>query len=328
MMDSSNVIFGLSMVDLLSILTGIVAFMVLLAVYQTALVRDPMRGRVKSLQDRRDALKAGLVRTSKRRSQIKKMDGVSYLRTLAEKLKLLQSEQTNKINLSLQQAGMRSKDALVIYQVARLALPLVMGLVGIILFYGMGVAASYEKLHPIFAAGLVFLGLKMPDIYVNNAKSKRTEAIRKSLPDALDLLVVCAEAGLTLDSALNRVAKELGRAAPELSDEFSLASIELGFLPERRQALINLANRVELPALRGVVTTLIQSERYGTPLATSLRVLSAEFRNERLMKAEEKAARLPATLTIPLILFILPTLFVVLLGPATCRVMDDFISKN
>lgn len=321
-------IFGMSTIDLLSIFTGIVAFMVLLAVYQAALVKKPMAGRVKVLQDRRDALKAGLVRTSKRKSQIKKADGVSQLRAIAEKFKLLQTEQTKKLTLQLQQAGFRSKDALVIYQVARLAMPLVMGLVGIILFYGMGVMAQYENFHPVMAAGLVFFGLKMPDLYITNAKQKRTTAIRKGLPDALDLLVVCAEAGLTLDSALNRVAKELGRATPELADEFSLASIELGFLPERRQALINLSDRVDLPALRGVVTTLIQSERYGTPLATSLRVLSAEFRNERLMQAEEKAARLPATLTVPLILFILPTLFVVLLGPAACKVVDDFVLKN
>lgn len=321
-------IFGMSTIDLLSMFTGIVAFMVLLAVYQAALVKKPMAGRVKTLQERRDALKAGLVRTSKRTSHIKKVDGVGSLRTIAEKLKLLQNEQTKKLTLQLQQAGFRSKDALVIYQVARLALPLVMGLVGIILFYGMGVMMKYATFHPMMAIGLVFFGLKLPDLYVTNTKQKRTEAIRKGLPDALDLMVVCAEAGLTLDSALNRVAKELERAAPELSDEFSLTAIELGFLPERRQALVNLSERVDLPALRGVVTTLIQSERYGTPLATSLRVLSAEFRNERLMKAEEKAARLPATLTVPLILFILPTLFVVLLGPAACKVVDDFIVKN
>ena len=327
-MGSESEIFGIQMVDLLSVFAGVVAFMVLLAVYQAALVKNPMTGRVKTLQDRRDALKAGLVRSTKRKSQIKKVDGVGHLRALAEKLKLLQTEQTKKLTLGLQQAGFRSKDALVIYQVARLAMPLVMGLIGILLFYGMGVMAEYQTFHPVMAAGMVFLGLKLPDIYLSNAKQKRTAAIRKGLPDALDLLVVCAEAGLTLDSALNRVAKELGRATPELADEFSLASIELGFLPERRQALLNLSDRVDLPALRGVVTTLVQSERYGTPLATSLRVLSAEFRNERLMQAEEKAARLPATLTIPLILFILPTLFVVLLGPAACKVVDDFIIKN
>lgn len=320
--------FGISTIDLLSMMTGAVTFLVLFAVYQTALAPRPMRARIKSLYDRRAALKAGLVRVSRRESPIKKVDSVGQLRALANKLKLLQTEQTSKITQTLAQAGFRSKDALVIYQVARLAMPLLMGLFGIIFFYGMGAMPGYKNMYPLFASGLVILGLKLPDIYVSNAKQKRTDALRKSLPDALDLMVVCAEAGLTLDSALNRVARELSRAAPELSDEFSLTAIELGFLPERRQALLNLSERVDLPALRGVVTTLVQSERYGTPLATSLRVLSAEFRNERLMKAEEKAARLPAILTVPLILFILPTLFVVLLGPATCRVVDDFVTKN
>ena len=115
---------------------------------------------------------------------------------------------------------------------------------------------------------------------------------------------------------------ENDRLCAELADEFSLTANELGFLPDRRHALQNLTDRVQLDAMRGVVTTLIQTEKYGTPLAMSLRVLSAEFRNERMMKAEEKAARLPATMTVPLILFILPTLFIVLLGPAACKVAD------
>ncbi len=321
-------ILGIQIIDILSIVAGLVAFLVMYTIYQTALVRDPMKGRVKSLQDRRDSLKAGLMTTSKRRSPVKKVDGVGAMRKLADKLQLLQKEQTEKVSAQLTQAGFRSKDALVIFQVARLTMPLIMGLVAVTMFYGMGVWASKANMYPIFSVAAVFLGFKLPDMYVSNVKAKRTEALRKSLPDALDLLVVCAEAGLTLDSALNRVAKELGRAAPELSDEFSLTAIELGFLPERRQALLNLSERVDLPALRGVVTTLVQSERYGTPLATSLRVLSAEFRNERLMLAEEKAARLPATLTVPLILFILPTLFVVLLGPAACKVTDGFINRG
>jgi hypothetical protein len=153
-----------------------------------------------------------------------------------------------------------------------------------------------------------------------NLITKRTDAIRKGLPDALDLLVICAEAGLTVDAAFNRVAKELGRAYPELGDEFALTSIELSFLQERRQAFENLAYRVKLDSVKGVVTTMIQTERYGTPLASALRVLSAEFRNERMMRAEEKAARLPAIMTVPLILFILPVLFVVILGPAACSI--------
>jgi tight adherence protein C len=318
-------ILGISTVDLLSAVAGLVAFVVMLAVYQAALAKDPMKNRVKNLQDRREALKAGLVTSNKRRSPVKKMDSVNMLRSIADRFKLLQDEQTKKVSALLMQAGYRSSDAVVVYQVSRLTLPLLMGLIGVILFYGLGALPGHKSMHPIYAIAMVFFGLKLPDIFITNTKQKRTDAIRKGLPDALDLLVVCAEAGLTLDSALNRVAKELGRAYPELSDEFSLTAIELGFLPERRQALLNLSERVDLPALRGVVTTLVQSERYGTPLATSLRVLSAEFRNERLMLAEEKAARLPATLTVPLILFILPTLFVVLLGPAACKVSDDFI---
>ena len=122
---------------------------------------------------------------------------------------------------------------------------------------------------------------------------------------------------------MNRVAEELAISAPELADELALTSVELNFLPERRMALANFARRVDLPAIRGVVNTLIQTEKYGTPLAQSLRVLSAEFREQRMLRAEEKAARLPATLTVPMILFILPTLFIVLVGPAMIDVYDN-----
>jgi tight adherence protein C len=178
-----------------------------------------------------------------------------------------------------------------------------------------------------FAAAVIF-GYKAPELYINNIATKRTDAIRKGLPDALDLMVICAEAGLTVDAAFGRVAKELGRAYPELGDEFTLTAIELSFLTERRMAFENLAYRVNLEAVRGVVTTMIQTERYGTPLASALRVLSAEFRNERMMRAEEKAARLPAIMTVPLILFILPVLFIVILGPAGCSIADAFANQN
>ena len=138
--------------------------------------------------------------------------------------------------------------------------------------------------------------------------------------------MICAEAGLTVDAAFGRVARELGKAYPELGDEFALTSIELGFLTDRRSAFENLAKRIDLEAVRGVVTTMIQTEKYGTPLASALRVLSAEFRNERMMRAEEKAARLPAIMTVPLILFILPVLFIVILGPAACSINDALLS--
>ena len=143
------------------------------------------------------------------------------------------------------------------------------------------------------------------------------------MPDGFDLLVICAEAGLSLDAALERVSRELADASPELADELGLAAVELSFLPDRTKALENLAERVPLPGMRALINTLVQTERYGTPLSQSLRVLSAELRHERMMRAEEKAARLPAILTLPMIVFIMPALFIVLIGPAILQVIDQ-----
>jgi tight adherence protein C len=206
-----------------------------------------------------------------------------------------------------------------------MVLPIVLGGTAAFLIYGINYFPEWGSFKRFmgFAAALG-IGYKGPDLYLSNLINKRTSAIRKGLPDALDLLVICAEAGLTVDSAFNRVARELGRAYPELGDEFALTAIEMSFLTERRQAFENFAYRVNLDSVKGVVTTMIQTERYGTPLASALRVLSAEFRNERMMRAEEKAARLPAIMTVPLILFILPVLFVVILGPAACSISDAF----
>ena len=184
-----------------------------------------------------------------------------------------------------------------------------------------------------FITGMVFLlagawpvfGFFGPELWVSNRTKKRQLALSKSLPDGLDLLVICAESGLSLDASLDRVANEIGGASPALAEELSLTSIELGFLPERRQALLNLNRRTNLPQVRGVVNTLMQTEKYGTPLSQSLRVLANEFRDQRLLKAEEKAARLPATLTVPMIVFILPVLFIVLIGPAVIKVMDNLL---
>jgi tight adherence protein C len=135
-------------------------------------------------------------------------------------------------------------------------------------------------------------------------------------------MVICTEAGLSLDATLTRVSREMMSSSPELADELSLTGLELGFLPERRVALDNLTQRTELQMIRSLVNTLIQAERYGTPLSQSLRVMSSESREERMLNAEAKAARLPAMMTVPMILFILPPLFIVLLGPAIVNTID------
>ncbi|RYY25729.1 MAG: type II secretion system F family protein [Sphingomonadales bacterium] len=326
---SGPTVLGIDVLWVATLLAAVAAGAVFFAIYTATTVRDPMRGRVKALQERREQLKAGITAsTSKRRAKlVQKTEATDRIRALLSNMKVLQESQVKMAQLKLAQAGIRRKEWAVGVIFGRLVLPIVIGGPMLYAVYGTQMVADWS---PIKAYGLVavtfILSYKAPDIYLKNKITKRSHAIRKGLPDALDLLVICAEAGLTVDAAFHRVAKELGKAYPELGEEFSLTAIELGFLTDRRQAFENLANRIDLDAVRGVVTTMIQTEKYGTPLASALRVLSGEFRNERMMRAEEKAARLPAIMTIPLILFILPVLFIVILGPAACSINDALLT--
>jgi len=326
---SGPTILGIDVVMVATLLAATATFAVLVAIYAATTVKDPMAKRVKALNDRREQLKAGIVATSskRRRNISNKHEMGDKVRTLLGSLKMLQAEQVEKAQQKLMQAGIRSKDLAFVVIFARLVLPVVFGtimVVGVYILEWFPEWGDFKRYGSVALTVLLFY--KAPDLWLRNKVTKRTHAVRKGLPDALDLLVICAEAGLTVDAAFNRVARELGKAYPELGDEFALTSIELGFLTDRRMAFENLANRVDLDAMRGVVTTMIQTEKYGTPLASALRVLSAEFRNERMMRAEEKAARLPAIMTVPLILFILPVLFIVILGPAACSISDNFTS--
>ncbi|MEP2737013.1 MAG: type II secretion system F family protein [Erythrobacter sp.] len=320
-------LLGFDVVLVGTMLAGIAAFAMILAVYAAVTVKDPMSKRLKALADRREELKAGIVTASakKRASLVRKTDTTDAMKERLAGMKILQESQIAAIEQKLAFAGYRNKELAVFVLTARMILPIVLGIGAFLLIYVVDYFPEWGGIKRIGAlSAAVFAGYKAPETFLANKASKRTKEIQKGLPDALDLLVICAEAGLTVDAAFNRVAKELGRAYPELGDEFALTAIELSFLNERKQAFDNLAYRVDLDAVRGVVTTMVQTERYGTPLASALRVLSAEFRNERMMRAEEKAARLPAIMTVPLILFILPVLFIVILGPAACSISDAF----
>ena len=322
-------LLGFDVIWVGTVLAGIAAAAVMLAIYAAITVRDPMAKRVKALNDRREQLKAGIVTsaTKKRASLVRQSDATDKMRETLSSLKVLQDSQLKLIQQKLAQGGIRQKELAFVVLFVRMVLPIVLGLIMVFVMFGLDAFPEWSGFKKVLAfAAVIGLGYKGPEIYLSNIIGKRTVAIRKGLPDALDLLVICAEAGLTVDAAFNRVARELGRAYPELGDEFALTSIELSFLNERRHAFENLAYRVNLESVKGVVTTMIQTERYGTPLASALRVLSAEFRNERMMRAEEKAARLPAIMTVPLILFILPVLFVVILGPAACQISDSFVN--
>ncbi len=325
---SGPTLLGFDVIWIATLLSAVATLAVLLAIYAATTVKDPMARRVKALNDRREQLKAGIVAsTNKRKKLTNHNQAADRVRGILTQFKMLQDDQLKKTQQRLMQAGIRTKDLAFFIIFARFVLPLVLGGVSIVMLYVFDTFPDWSWWRRyITVAGTLVSAYKAPDIWLKNKVTKRSNAVRKGLPDALDLLVICAEAGLTVDAAFNRVAKELGKAYPELGDEFGLTAIELGFLNERRQAFENLANRVDLEAVRGVVTTMVQTEKYGTPLASALRVLSAEFRHARMMRAEEKAARLPAIMTVPLILFILPTLFIVILGPAACSISDSFIN--
>ena len=305
--------------EIIIAMAGLSALLMTLAVWSALVVRDPSQRRMKEMSDRRQQLKDGIMVTPRRRQRLQP---TTVMRQVVDRLKLLRSAQGDKLSRRLAQAGWRSKDAVVRFLFAKLALPFVFGSVALFVLYVLDLYNLNNGQKLIAVLGLTVFGAYAPEIYVKNTIQKRWDQIRKSLPDSLDLMVICAEAGLSLDSTLQRVSDEMINAAPELSEELGLTAAELSFLPDRTTALGNLKERVDLPAMRGLVNSLIQSERYGTPLAQSLRVLAAESRNERVMKAEEKAARLPAMLTVPMIVFILPPLFIVLIGPAGLDIAD------
>jgi tight adherence protein C len=316
--------FGLTADDLLLMLLAGVAFITVLAVWYGLLERHPMERRARMLAARRAELRGQMLkdRGHSRRQQ----ESLSVMRRVVVLLKLVQSQQSSKLNDRLAQAGLRSRDATIVFLFFKVATPVLLGAAAFVLVYllEIGDLSPATRLCVVLAGAA--LGFFAPELYVSNLTSKRQLSLSRGLPDALDLLVICAESGLALDVALERVANEVGGANPVLGEELQLTSIELGFLPDRRQALINLTRRTNLAAIRGVVNTLLQTEKYGTPLSQSLRVLANEFRDQRLLRAEEKAARLPATLTVPMIVFILPVLFIVLIGPAIISVMDNLLS--
>lgn len=279
--------------------------------------------RVKALQERRAQLRADLIAPRKRQRRNQAPVGMDLMRTVVNKMNLIQKSQVGKINHMLVNAGYRTKDAIFIFAFFQLVLPIVLLVIALVAVKIDFSEPFAHKWKPLFVLGMAYLGLKLPSILVMNARNKRYYAIQKSLSDTLDLMMICAEAGLSLAAALDRVSRELVLAYPEMAEELMITSIEIGFLPDRKRALQNLVERVDMAEVRGIVGVLIQTEKYGTPIAQALRVLASEFRTQRMLRAEQKAARLPAIMTVPMIIFILPTLFIVVLSPALIRVSSN-----
>jgi tight adherence protein C len=304
---------------IVTVMAGAAALAMAYTVWRGLLYKDPYEGRLKAMADRRATYKAAALGAGGK-AGAQPVKGV--FRNLAKKVgKKSQTKQKDGVSLRtfLARAGIRHKDAPEYFLLAQVAFPFIFG--GLAALYIM--TSSRVNLSPtmslaVCAAAAAF-GYLAPKLWVKNRIAKRKKALRNQLPDALDLLVVCAEAGLALNAALDRVVREMARSQAEIADELGLLLIELSFLDERRKAFGNLCDRTDLDEFRSIANTLQQAEKYGTPLTQALRVLGQDFRQERLTKAEGKAGRLPAILTVPMILFILPTLFIVIIGPAIGR---------
>ena len=299
------------------------AFLTIVAFGMPLLERDALSSRLKAVARRREELQAASrARNAPQKSKLRQQATRNYIRAIVENFKLLNPANSESLRRKLAQAGQRGQGPLYAYAFFRFVAP----------FAFAGLAAMYYFLLTNFdmsvgtrvmiCLGAGFLGFVGPGVILSNMVAKRQQSITKAFPDALDLMVICVEAGLSMEAGFHRVADEIQENSPELSEELGLTTAELAFLPDRRAALENLAKRTGLPGMKALTTSLVQAEKYGTPISVSLRVLANEQRDERMNKAEKKAGALPAQLTVPMIAFFLPVLFIVLIGPAIIKTMQ------
>jgi tight adherence protein C len=318
----------LQLLDSFTHLEGLIALLSALAAFATVITiaapyfdNDKLAGRIKLVASERDRLKAAqkaALDAGPVRLRDKKAGGV-YL-GMVESLSLKKVFEAEAMMDLLRSAGLRKERHLTVFLSLRVIVPII--LATLVFTYttirvgwmtvGMRLAASM--------AGLI-IGSYLPGIFVRNMISKRQASIKKAWSDALDLLLICVESGMALEPAMQRVSREIGSQSVPLAEELQLTTAELAYLPDRRKALDNLSRRTGLETVKSVVTALIQSERYGTPLGSALRVLAEENRKDRMSEAEKKAAALPPKLTVPMILFFLPVIFVVILGPSALTIM-------
>lgn len=314
----------------------IVAVLVAIAVFGTLyslalpyLERGDLDKRMKAVSTEREMIRA----RERARMNAESSSGKATLRAsnnqsvrqIVDKFNLRKALVDDNTVSRLRAAGFRSQNALNMFLVARFLLPfVVMALTAVWIFVLGNLDGRPFAVRMFITIVAGYVGFYLPNIYVTNRMNKRQHSIRRAWPDALDLMLICVESGISIEAAMRRVAEEIATQSPELAEEMVLTTAELSFLQDRRTAFENLGIRTQLEGVKSVTQALIQAERYGTPIATALRVLAQEGRDERMNEAEKKAAALPPKLTVPMILFFLPVLVAVILGPAGIQVSDRF----
>lgn len=306
----------------IALLVAISVFATVLSIAAPMLQGDRLRGRMKLVSQERDRLRSQhKVNLATGEGRLREKPKGSVL-SLVEGLNLRQVFEAEATRAKLRQAGLRGERHLLIFFAIRLVTPLLLAL--IVFIYSSTVFADRIPSQMRIVSTLIGLvaGMYLPGILLKNIIQRRQQSIQRAWSDALDLMLICVESGMAIEPALQRVSREIGSQSVPLAEEMTLTHAELSYLQDRRKAWENLGKRIGLPTVKSVVTSLIQSERYGTPLGTALRVLAQENRDARMQEAERRAAALPPKLTVPMILFFLPVIFIVILGPSAILVMD------
>jgi len=297
---------------------AIITFATVVTIIGPMLGGNKFAGRLKSVATRREQLRkqnrAALSKKTNLRGESK-----GIMTDVVGKLNLATLLEDSALQKHLMQAGLRGQGPIMAFYFFRLVAPIVLFILTLLYLFFFNDFGKPPMMRFAMAFGMLVIGYYAPGIYVGNIAAKRRDSIMKAFPDALDLLLICVESGMSIEAAFGKVAAEIGSSSIELAEEMSLTNAELSYLAERRQAYENLANRTNHPGVKAVSTSLIQAEKYGTPLGASLRVMAKENREMRMAQAEKKAASLPAKLTVPMIIFFLPVLFVVVLGPAIIK---------
>ena len=306
--------------------SGIVALLFAATLYTILaplLTADKQKSRMKAVLSERDAMRRKRLNDLENQGTLR-TENEGFIKKIVQDLSLEKFLAAPELRDKLMQAGYRGTRAIQIFYFFRLVMPIVLFIFGLFYFVLLN-PMEWPFSRSAFAATLsAVFGYYAPSIFVKNAASKRQAAIMPAFPDALDLLLICVESGMSVELAFGKVASEMATTSVELAEELSLTTSELSYLPSRRQAYENLGRRNAHPGIRSVSTALIQSERYGTPLGETLRTMAHENREMRILAAEKKAASLPAKLTVPMILFFLPVLFIVILTPAAMRIGGAF----
>lgn len=307
--------------NLVMILAALAAFGTIVTLTLPLLATDKLDSRMKSVGAEREILRQKhREELAKERSTNLRQRPEGLVKQVVDRFNLLQYMEGEAVRGKLKMAGFRGEAPVYTFMFFRFVMPFIVFV--FTLFYlfvvnGFGLETT-AKIATSFGGG--FLGFYMPNVFLQNIIQRRQESIKAAFPDALDLLLICIEAGMSVEAAFKKVAEEIGSQSIELAEEFSLTTAELSYLQERRTAYDNLAARTGLPGVKAVVMSLTQAERYGTPLGQALRVMAQENRDMRMAEAEKKAAGLPPKLTVPMIVFFLPVLFVVILGPAVIQI--------